>query len=203
MTKTICCLSLILSAGALCACDSKPSAPSGGASTAPSQPAAPSAPAQNTGASGPVETTGSFEAMGLVFPLPTGWSSVPPSNSMRMAEIRVPDAGGESVIAVSSAGGSIEGNISRWAGQVRRAEGAPAPAEPTRLVADGVPVTVVEFEGTYLGMGDGAPQDSWMMRGAIVETAQGLLFLKMTGPVEPMRRAGPGFMHMVSNMKKR
>jgi hypothetical protein len=154
----------------------------------------------------PVEVAGSVVALGVDLPLPVGWESVPPSNSMRLAEIRVPSAEGDTapdcVIAISTAGGTVEGNITRWAGQVRTADGSPTVAQPMTAVADGLAVTMVELEGSYVGMGTAPAQDGWMLRGAIVETPQGLLFVKMTGPIEPMRSAGEAFRYMITALSR-
>lgn len=126
---------------------------------------------------------------------------------MRLAEVVVPDPSGDAtkacVAVFSSAGGTVEANIDRWAGQVRDASGKPAtPSTRTRTVA-GLKVTIVEMSGTYAGMGEGTPRPDWTLRGAIVEIGGGLLFIKMTGPAEGMKACAAAFDSMVDGMKAR
>jgi hypothetical protein len=143
---------------------------------------------------------------GLSFPLPEGWNQVPPSNPMRLAELRVPATSGDpaqaSVVTFSTAGGDVQANIARWAGQVSDASGKPSePIVQTRTV-QGLRVHITEMTGTYTGMSE-APRPDWTLRGAMVETPGGLLFVKMTGPAEPMAAAGPAFESMINGLSQR
>ena len=158
-------------------------------------------PAAATAASGPT-----VSVMGLAFTVPGGWKQVPPANSMRLAEIQVPDASGDAAkacsVVFSTAGGDVQSNISRWAGQVQDASGQPAaPQTQTRTVGD-LKVTVTELTGSYAGMGESAPHTNWMLRGAIIETPTGLLFIKMTGPAEQMTAAATAFNAMIDGAKR-
>ncbi|CAG0961260.1 hypothetical protein PHYC_00739 [Phycisphaerales bacterium] len=185
------------------ACEKKspppPAAPAPTTNPAPTTPpAAPSTPAP---------AGNSVSALGVNFTVPAGWQSAPPSNSMRLAEINVPDASGDPakacLIVFSTAGGSVQSNMDRWAGQVADASGAPSKGEvKTRDIA-GLKVSTAEFTGSYAGMGDGPAKENWMLRGAIIEAPEGLLFIKMTGPAEQMSAAGPAFNTMIDNLSKR
>ncbi|MCC6229244.1 MAG: hypothetical protein IT432_08470 [Phycisphaerales bacterium] len=168
--------------------------------TAPGNPVPVSPDAANLG------TGQTVTAMGVSVTLPDAWKRNPPANQMRLAEASVADAGGDPakacLVVFSTAGGSVADNISRWAGQVRDAQGQPVAGTPTTKQVGGVNVTTVEMTGTFAGMGDAAPKENWMLRGAIIETTQGLLFIKMTGPAEGMKAALPGFNAMVESVKK-
>lgn len=183
----------------LTACDSRPAQES-----ASDQPHISIQPAVSMPEVLPVETSGSVVALGVRMPLPVGWEIVPPSNTMRLAEVRVPsdDSTQACTIAISTAGGTVEGNIARWAGQVRTPDGSPTTGQPMTAVADGLLVTLIELEGTYIGMGRAPAQERWMLRGAIVETPQGLLFIKMMGPLEPMRGEHNAFAYMVTALAR-
>jgi len=153
--------------------------------------------------------TGSASSLtvgGFTFPLPSGWVSVPPANQMRLAEVLVADPSGDAAkacIAVfSTAGGDVQSNIDRWAGQVRDAAGQPGKALVQKQTVAGIPVTTVEITGTYSGMGDLGPHNNWTLRGAIVEEPGTTLFIKMTGPADQMAAAAPGFASMVGGFKK-
>lgn len=125
---------------------------------------------------------------------------------MRLAEALVPDASGDAAkacsVAFSTAGGEVQANIDRWAGQVLDASGAPSKPKITKRQVGGMPVTTAEMTGTYAGMGDTAPHTNWTMRAAIVETPGGLLFIKMTGPAEQMAASAASFDAMVDGLKK-
>lgn len=182
----------------------------------------PAVPANNTAANQPANTPGApvpvspdaanlgsgqtITAMGVSVTLPDAWKRNPPANQMRLAEASVPDAGGDPakacLVVFSTAGGSVTDNISRWAGQVRDAQGQPVTGTPATKQVGGVNVTTVEMTGTFAGMGDTPPKENWTLRGAIIETPQGLLFIKMTGPAESMKAALPGFDAMVDSVKK-
>ena len=51
-------------------------------------------------------------------------------------------------------------------------------------------------------MGEAAPHLKWLLRGAIVETPDGLLFIKMTGPAEQMASTAAAFNAMIDGLKK-
>lgn len=144
--------------------------------------------------------------LGVSVTLPTGWKRNPPANQMRLAEADVPDASGDAakscLVVFSTAGGTVEGNIARWSGQVRDAQGQPVPGTPTTKAVNGVNVTIVEMTGTFAGMGDGAPKENWTLRGAIVDAPQGLLFIKMTGPAASMTEHSAAFNTMIDGIKK-
>lgn len=164
------------------------------------QPSVPSTPPAQPAPS----ADGRVTAAGLSFPVPQGWQSVTPSNSMRLAELHVPDASGDAallcVVAFSTAGGEVEANITRWAGQVVNEAGQPAaPVVTTREVA-GMKVTIAELTGTYSGMSE-TPKAAWMLRGAIVEIPGTLLFVKMTGPAKQMGEQGAAFNAMIDGMQ--
>jgi len=184
----------------------KPAAPTPQANPAPTTPTAPAnptapAPAAPGGAAATSVTVGQFD-----FPLPAGWRSVPPANQMRLAEVLVADPSGDaakaSSIVFSSAGGDVQANIDRWAGQVRDDAGQPGKPKVEKKTVAGLPVSIVEITGAYSGMGEPAPHANWMLRGAIIEDPAGTLFIKMTGPAEPMAAAAPGFATMIDGLKK-
>ena len=118
----------------------------------------------------------------------------------------MPDASGDAAkacsVAFSTAGGEVQANIDRWAGQVLDASGAPSKPKITKRQAGGMPVTTAEMTGTYAGMGDTAPHANWTMRAAIVETPGGLLFIKMTGPMRGMASAEQAWNQMLHSMVK-
>ena len=175
------------------------SAPKAPTSETPAKPAVSNATAQPA-------SDGPIAVMGVKLTLPANWKRNSPANPMRLAEATVPDASGDAskacLVVVSTAGGSVEDNLVRWSGQVHDAAGKPvAPKTETKTV-DGMKVTTAEMTGAFAGMGDSAAKDNWTLRGAIIETPSGLLFVKMTGPAEAMAGTAGGFAAMVEGIRK-
>jgi hypothetical protein len=145
-------------------------------------------------------------AAGITFRLPAGWKQVPAGNPMRLAEVQVPDPSGDATktctVVFSSAGGDVQANIDRWAGQVRDAAGQPAKTDPATRTIAGLKVTTVQMTGAYANMGEPAPHADWTLRGAIVEAPDGLLFIKMTGPSAPMATSADTFNSMLESLKR-
>ncbi len=145
----------------------------------------------------------SVEVTGLRWSVPEGWQAVAPSNPMRKAQLQVPHELGDCVVAFSTAGGTVQANLTRWGRQM--IDGTGDPIRPRAQVRDiaGLKVHVVEMHGTYL---DGPPMGATTerpystLRGAIVEAPDGLVFVKMWGPEDAMDRAEGAWSTMISGM---
>ena len=207
---------IVLGGLGLAGCEEKAAPPSDPVATKPAgpvsvpgivqPPAAQPSPVSPAGAVAPVLGGNRMAFLGVTLPLPEGFKQMPPSNSMRLADVRVDDPTGASptacVIAVSTATGTVSANLDRWAGQVLDSGGKPSvrvPSEPRDV--SGIKVSSVEFTGTFVGMGDAAPKQNWTLHGAIVEAPEGLLFLKMMGPADAMKAASARFQAMLDGLK--
>jgi hypothetical protein len=135
---------------------------------------------------------------------PAGWLKVANTNSMRLATYRVPAAAGardEAELTVVRAGGSPEANIERWIGQFENAEGVVR----DKRVVHGLTVSTLEVRGSFsagamAATGPAESKSGWMLKGAVVETAQGLYFFKLTGPTPSVVAARPGFDAIVNSV---
>jgi len=194
-TRIVC--SLLVLPLAIGACERQPAASESGTPAASSTPAPPAAPATSDTTSG-----ATLQVAGLTLPVPDGWSQVPPSNSMRLAELSAPGEPEACEVAFSTAGGTVEANVGRWAMQMADASGGPlgAPVIDTREI-NGLAVHTVEMTGTYLGMRNTPPKPNTTLRGAIVETASGLVFIKMTGPADSMAATADGWNTMLDGLQ--
>lgn len=147
-------------------------------------------------------TAGRIEAGGLVFDVPTGWQAETPANSMRLAQFAVPGtAGQDAQLTVTRAGGGVEPNIQRWISQFPMT--AEQPERDTTSV-NGLAVHTLTIYGTMRGGTPGGPQqamDNYGMRGAVVETPSGLVFIKLTGPAETIRVAGDDWRTFTSSVR--
>lgn len=126
---------------------------------------------------------------------PAAWKSVPNANAMRKATYMIPKVAGDdedAELTISAAGGGVDANIQRWAGQFGGSE-----AKTERLQPNGLDVTVVEIAGTYAsgGMmgGPTVPKEKFMLLGAVVNGADRQHFFKMTGPEKTVRAAKKDF----------
>jgi hypothetical protein len=127
---------------------------------------------------------------------------------MRKATYKVARAEGDAEdaeLTVSQAGGSIDQNIVRWAGQFgKKLEDV----KRERRTVNGLEVTVVEIHGTYAGMAmpgaapSGGPKQGFALLGAIVETSPPTFF-KLTGPEKTVTSAHGDFDKLVNGLRSK
>lgn len=149
---------------------------------------------------GPAEADGPDVA----WDVPSAWKTAPNPNAMRRATYEVPASGdgGGAELTVSTAGGGVEANVTRWASQFGDAK----PKTETRTV-QGLKITTVEIKGTYAGggpmMGGGAatPKEHAMLLGAIVEQGDREHFFKMTGSEKTLTAAKKDFDALVASIR--
>lgn len=136
---------------------------------------------------------------------PSGWTKSENPNPMRKATYRIPHAAADTEdaeLSVSQAGGTVELNVDRWAGQL----GAkPEDVKREKKRVGSLDVTVVEMHGTYSGMGmpGAAPagaKPGWALLGAIVGTMTPTFF-KMTGPDKTVAAARADFDKLVESLR--
>ena len=140
----------------------------------------------------------------IAYDAPKAWQSVPNPNTMRKATFKIPKVAGDpedAELAISAAGGGVEPNIKRWAGQFGSAEPKTEPRTP-----NGLKVTMVEIKGTYAsggGMmgGASAPKTQYMLLGAVVDGGDRLHFFKMTGPEKTVTAAKKDFDALVASFR--
>jgi hypothetical protein len=148
-------------------------------------------------AAGPVEfTVGNF-----TFARPEGWEWVTPTSPMRRAQLSVPGKAGGAPAEVTffhfgaGQGGSVQANVDRWFKQF-----SDGYTDAKTEQAGSTPITFVKAEGTFAsGMPGGptTPLKDYAMRGAILESSSGDVYVKMTGPNEVVKGAVPALEKMV------
>ena len=119
---------------------------------------------------------------------------------MRKAELRVVGEDGAQAEVVffhfgPGQGGSVEANIQRWIGQFQ--DGGAATAEE---VVGSSKVHFVKVEGTFLSGMPGTeptPKKGYGMRGAILQSPEGDVYIKMTGPAKLVEASEGTFRRMV------
>jgi hypothetical protein len=170
----------------------------------PSAPGAPSEPANAPS-----------QAAGIAWTTPAGWEAEP-ARQMRIATYRIHAIVGDPEDAECAVyffgtgqGGTVEANLDRWAHQFTSPDGqslAPLPKMEKRVVA-GLTVSTITASGTYLGAGGMMSQEqvkkpNFRMRGAIVEAPDGLVFYKLTGPLNTVAAAENDFNSLLGSVHR-
>jgi hypothetical protein len=147
-------------------------------------------------------TVGSFS-----FQRPQGWVWVIPQSAIRKAEFSIPSqAQGEDPVTVTffcfgrGEGGSVQANVNRWTAQFANSDGSPSKAVTESKVFDSVPVTIVTATGFFSGgMGQSTSVKPLHagLRGAILQSPQGDVYVKMTGPETLVRKSSQSFDDMI------
>ena len=150
----------------------------------------------------------------LTFSAPAGWKATGPSSSMRVAQFVLPRAAGDSgdaelvVYYFGGSGGTVDANIERWLGQMQQPDGKPSSAVAKRgtRTINGLKVTLVDVGGTYVAeMTPGSAQrhhsPNFRLRAAVIETANGPYFIKLTGPAKTIAASEKSFEAFLSSLK--
>lgn len=153
------------------------------------------------------EAPKSFKVGEFNFARPTDWQWVETTSMMRKAQLKVVGENDKTTAEVvffyfgEGGGGGTQANIDRWLAQFEEPkEKLNSRVEPATV--GGRKLTYVQAEGTYLsGMPGGpkTPQPNTMLLGAILESEQGNVFVRLTGPVALARSSQGAFRKMVES----
>src|SRR6185436_18654538 len=150
------------------------------------------------------EAPKSFKVGEFSFGRPATWDWVEATSPMRKAQLKVPgkDAKNADVIFFyfgEGSGGGTKPNVDRWLGQFEEGRDK-INAKVEEQKSNNRTITYVQAEGTYKsGMPGGptTPQPNTMLLGAILESGQGNVFIRMTGPADLVKSARDDFKKMV------
>ncbi|MFM1903077.1 MAG: hypothetical protein RLZZ440_977 [Planctomycetota bacterium] len=143
---------------------------------------------------------------------PEGFEQVRPKSMMVETEFAIPSEGDAPAgrMTVMGAGGSVEANIDRWAGQFSQPDGGDTKEKVAtkKLEIAGCKVTIVDITGTFLdqpgGPFAGGPtvqRPDYRMLAAIVITPEaGNYFIKFYGPAATVGKHAAGFQTMLEGM---
>ncbi|MEY2574669.1 MAG: hypothetical protein QOF80_156 [Verrucomicrobiota bacterium] len=155
----------------------------------------------------PAETRAeSVKVEAFTFAVPEGWKSVTPSSPMRKAQLEIARGPEKAEVTFfhfgADQGGTAEDNVARWYAQFPG-------SEKTRITEHvqigSVKVTFATTEGTFSsGMPGGptTPMEGYALCGAILESAAGNVFIKMTGPNAVVKASMETFKKMVTEAAK-
>jgi len=147
----------------------------------------------------------SFKVGEFNFNTPSGWKWISGETGMRKAQLAFTDEKTAEKAEVvfyhfgAGQGGTAKANVDRWLGQFQEPrEKLNAKVEPKKI-GNGQ-VTFVQAEGTYLSGMPGGPKTAVpnaKLHGAIVDGADGNVFIRMTGPKSVVEKAASAFTQMV------
>jgi hypothetical protein len=158
----------------------------------------------------PASTTFSVGEGKVSFTAAEGWKKVEPKSRIVEAEFEVPAAKGDETpgrLTAMGAGGDVEANISRWAGQFIAPAGEEIKPQIDKLTVAGSEVHIVSLAGTYkdspggpFAGGKTVNRENYRMLGAIAVTKSGNYFLKLYGPKGTIGENEKAFRTMVESM---
>ena len=152
------------------------------------------------------EAPSQFKVGEFTFKRPTAWEWVDVSSSpMRKAQLKIKgekDESGEVVFFYfgQGGGGGTQANVDRWLGQFQEPKEKLNSKVEEATIGKGK-VTFVQAEGTYMsgmpGGGARTAQPGSMLLGAILDSEQGNVFIKFTGPARLVKASQEEFRKLV------
>jgi hypothetical protein len=151
-----------------------------------------------------------FHVSVFTFTRPAGWDWVDVTSPMRKAQLRVKDADGKTSADVvfshfgPGPAGGTQANIERWFRQFG-GDRDKINARTGEVTVGKNKVTYAQAEGTFQsGMPGGplTPMDDYALMGAIIESDDGAVFVKMTGPKALVKTSTAEFKKMVEGALK-
>jgi hypothetical protein len=142
----------------------------------------------------------------FTFTVPEGWKIVTPSSPMRKAQLEIVQGSEKAEVTFfqfgAGQGGSAADNVARWFAQFPSSDNK---RKTETVQAGSVKITFARTEGTFSsGMpgGPATPMSGYALCGAILESPDGNVFIKMTGPEAVVKSATEVFKKMVSEAAK-
>lgn len=152
------------------------------------------------------EATGPIKIGAFSFAVPEGWRQVTPSSPMRKAQLEIPRGPAKAEVTFfqfgKDDGGTAADNVARWYAQF---PGSGDKQITEHVQVGAVKITFAMTEGTFSsGMPGGptTPMNGYGLCGAILEGADGNVFVKMTGPNAVVKESTEAFKKMVSEAAK-
>lgn len=142
----------------------------------------------------------------FTFTVPEGWKKVTPSSPMRKAQLEVGEGAAKAEVTFfqfgAGQGGTPADNVARWFAQF---PGSDDKRKTENVQVGSVKITFATTEGTFSsGMPGGptTPMTGSALIGAIMESPDGDVYVKMTGPEAVVKAATEAFRKMVTEAAK-
>lgn len=146
-----------------------------------------------------------FKVGAFSFTRPENWQWENPTSPMRKAQLRISGKNGMTALVTffyfgPGQGGTVQANVDRWAAQFTSVDGSPIRATTTTQKIKTSSITFVSIHGTFANGMPGGPTEAcpnYALRGAIMESSQGDVYIKMTGPESLIKELAPAFDQMI------
>ena len=142
-----------------------------------------------------------FRIGSVRFDRPEGWNYSLPADGVRAAQLEKRSGGLPMIMTFTrfppGSGGSVQANLDRWMGQFLSTE---TPAEILKPEGTALPLTTVSITGTMRGGVPGGPAKNTpacLLLGAILESPDGLVVVKLAGPKSQVGREQKVFIDLV------
>ncbi|MBI5386379.1 MAG: hypothetical protein HZA90_17045 [Verrucomicrobia bacterium] len=151
-----------------------------------------------------------FKVGEFAFKRPAAWQITPPASAMRAAQLKITDAKKNQSAEVvffhfgPGDGGDKQANVDRWLGQFKEPKDK-INSKVEDVTVSGRKVTYVQAEGTYSAGMMGHPTaaiPNAMLLGAIIESKDGNVFIKLTGPAALVKASKDEFTKMTESAVK-
>ncbi len=128
---------------------------------------------------------------------------------MRKAQLTLSDKNGATALVTffnfgPGQGGTVQANVDRWAAQFTALDGTLIKATTTTQKIKTTAITFVSARGTFANGMPGGPTQActdYALRGAILESPQGDVYVKMTGPEALLKEATAAFDQMIFSLR--
>ncbi len=144
--------------------------------------------------------------LGLVADKPVTWIEHPATREMEATRFTVPGRGESNaaeIVVFKNIGGTLEANIERWRGQFRpHDDGTPVNPDISNFTTTGgMEVTLVEILGDWQKMGAASYTNGQLFLMAVVDTGNGLLFIRFVGDEMTVGPNRDAFIQMVKSLR--
>ena len=142
-----------------------------------------------------------FRIGSVRFDRPEGWTYSRPADGVRAAQLEKKSAGAPLRITFTrfppGSGGTVQANVDRWRGQFLSTN---QPADVQTPTGTTLPLTLVKLAGTMKGGVPGGPSadtPDTLLLGALFESPEGLVVVKLAGPRAQVEPAQKTFLNLV------
>ena len=146
-----------------------------------------------------------FKVANLTFTRPESWKWVEIQPGMRAAQLEIKGEQGKNGEVVffhfPGGGGGVQANVDRWLGMFQEGKDK-INARTEKVTKENVTITYVQAEGTYMSGMPGGPKTAvpgTMLQGAIVESPNANVFVRLTGPTALVKASQDDFRKMVES----
>lgn len=137
------------------------------------------------------------------FTAPEGWTEIAATQFRNPNFVIGPEGEVECYVSLlPGGGGGLLVNANRWRGQMAREAFTEAEFDRLdRAVVLDHEAVIVDFEGSFSGMGQGAAQEGYRLIGALIETVTDSVFIKMVGPNDRVEAQRDNFAFFIQSLR--